>query len=112
MLEISGIGILTAFAAGIISFLSPCVLPLVPAYVLYVTGKTIEDDRITARHSHLRILAASLLFVLGFSLVFVTLGASATAVGSLLLRYKYEATVVVAVVLVLGLFMTGLLKLS
>jgi len=111
MLEISGIGVLTAFAAGMISFLSPCVLPLVPAYVSYVTGKTVDESKAAQDRGHLQMLSLSLLFVLGFSLVFVTLGASATAVGSLLLRYKYEATVVGgAVVLLFGLFMTGLVR--
>lgn len=113
MFEISGIGILTAFAAGMISFLSPCVLPLVPAYVSYVTGKSIDDRAMATDRGSLQMLSLSLLFVLGFSLVFVTLGASATAVGRLLLTYKYEATIVGGViVLVFGLFMTGLLRLS
>lgn len=111
MLEISGIGVLTAFAAGMISFLSPCVLPLVPAYVSYVTGKTVENSAAGVDRTYLRPLWLSLLFVLGFSLVFVTLGASATALGGLLLRYKYEATVVGGVIVLLfGLFMTGLLN--
>ena len=111
MLEISGIGVLTAFAAGMISFLSPCVLPLVPAYVSYVTGRTVDESKAAPDRGRLQMLSLSLLFVLGFSVVFVTLGASATAVGSLLLRYKYEATVVGgAVVLLFGLFMTGLVR--
>lgn len=112
MLEISGIGVLTAFGAGMISFLSPCVLPLVPAYVSYVTGQS-ADGHSSPSKGRLQLLSLSLLFVLGFSVVFVTLGASATALGQLLLRYKYEATIVGGViVLVFGLFMTGLLKLS
>ena len=113
MLEISGIGIFTAFAAGLISFLSPCVLPLVPAYVSYVTGKTVDGSAVAPGRGQLQMLWLSLLFVSGFSVVFVTLGASATAVGRLLLAYKYEATIVGgAIVLLFGLFMTGLLKLS
>ncbi len=113
MLEISGIGIFTAFAAGMISFLSPCVLPLVPAYVSYVTGKTVDGSSSAADRGQLQMLWLSLLFVFGFSIVFVTLGASATALGRLLLAYKYEATIVGGVIVLLfGLFMIGALKLS
>jgi len=112
MLEISGIGVLTAFAAGMISFLSPCVLPLVPAYVSYVTGKSVGDNGMATDRNRLQMFSLSLLFVLGFSVVFVTLGASATAVGGLLLRYKYEASVAGGVIVLLfGLFMIGLLRL-
>lgn len=113
MLEISGIGVLTAFAAGMISFLSPCVLPLVPAYISYVTGKSVGADADEGDRQLVPMLVTSLLFVAGFSLVFITLGAGATALGGLLLAYKNEATVVGGViVLFFGLFMTGLLKLS
>ncbi len=111
MLEISGIGVLTAFAAGMISFLSPCVLPLVPAYISYVTGKSVGEDQ--TMQPLLPMLWTSLLFVAGFSLVFVTLGAGASALGQLLLKYKNEATVIGGIiVLVFGLFMAGALKLS
>lgn len=73
-----------AFAAGVLSFLSPCVLPLVPSYVGFLTGMTLDET--TAR----RRLAVghALLFVLGFSLVFVLLGASATALGGALKHYQ------------------------
>lgn len=113
MLEISGIGVLTSFAAGMISFLSPCVLPLVPAYISYVTGKSVTESDSAPARSLLPMLSLSLLFVAGFSLVFVTLGVGASALGQGLLRYKNEATVVGGViVLIFGLFMTGALKLS
>ena len=73
-----------AFAAGVLSFLSPCVLPLVPSYVGFLTGMTLDET--TAR----RRLAVThaLLFVGGFSLVFVLLGASATALGGALKHYQ------------------------
>lgn len=113
MLEISGVGIFTAFAAGMISFLSPCVLPLVPAYVSYVTGKSVDGSAAATGRGTWQMLSLSLLFVLGFSLVFVTLGASATALGRLLLAYKYEATIAGGVIVLLfGLYMTGLLRIS
>ena len=81
MSGVSGVGVLTSFGAGVISFLSPCVLPLVPGYVSYVAG-----DALTLSEKPRRKLAAlglSLCFVLGFSTVFVLLGASATSIGQL-----------------------------
>src|SRR5438874_6920155 len=106
MSGVSGIGLLTSFGAGVISFLSPCVLPLVPGYVSYVAG-----DALTVSEEPPRKLAAlglSLCFVLGFSTVFVLLGASATSIGQLLLSYRYEANLVGgALVILLGLFMMG-----
>ena len=107
MSGVSGIGLLTSFGAGVISFLSPCVLPLVPGYVSYVAG-----DALTLSEEPPRKLAAlglSLCFVLGFSTVFVLLAASATSIGQLLLSYRYEANLVGgAIVILLGLFMMGL----
>lgn len=86
-MEISSIGIATAFAAGVISFLSPCVLPLVPGYISYVAGRTISADGVPA-HSGItaasRTLGLSLCFVLGFSTVFVLLGACS---GYLVMRH-------------------------
>lgn len=113
MSDISVFGIMTAFAAGTVSFLSPCVLPLVPGYVSYVAGHTLPH----ARHEEgpvqkLSALALSLCFVLGFSTVFVILGASATALGQLLVRYQYETNIAGGIiVMVFGLFMTGVIKL-
>ena len=110
MSTLSGIGLLTSFGAGVISFLSPCVLPLVPGYVSYVAG-----DALAISGEPVKPLAAlrlSLCFVLGFSTVFVILGASATSLGQLLLAYRYEANLIGgAVVILLGLFMIGLAKL-
>ena len=108
MAELSLIGLLTAFAAGVISFLSPCVLPLVPGYVSFVAGSSIEQLRDgTAPRARALTLAAT--FVLGFSVVFVALGASATALGSLLLSYKVQLGVIAGVVVILfGLHLLGL----
>jgi cytochrome c-type biogenesis protein len=107
---LSGIGLLTSFAAGVISFLSPCVLPLVPGYVSYVAG-----DALATSGEPIRPVAAlrlSLCFVLGFSTVFVILGASATSIGQLLLSYRYGANLAGgAIVVLLGLFMIGLARL-
>lgn len=112
MIEGSAIGLIAAFSAGIISFLSPCVLPLVPAYVSYVAGHSLHASapRIDTR-TRARAAVMSLFFVLGFSAVFIALGASATALGGLLLQYRYEANIVGGViVIVFGLFMLGLMR--
>jgi len=112
MVDLSGLGMVTVFAAGAISFLSPCVLPLVPGYVSYVAGESLGNRRKVHARS-LPVLGLSVLFVLGFSTVFVILGASATALGHLLLRYRYETNIVGgSIVIVFGLFMLGLLQLS
>jgi cytochrome c-type biogenesis protein len=108
MAELSLIGLLTAFAAGVISFLSPCVLPLVPGYVSFVAGSSIEELR-DGSAPRARSLTLAATFVLGFSVVFVALGASATALGSLLLSYRYELGIVAGVIVLLfGLYMLGI----
>src|SRR6266851_520346 len=112
MSALSGIGLLTSFGAGVVSFLSPCVLPLVPGYVSYVAGAAISGPGIDApprvRMAPLRL---SVFFVLGFSTVFVSLGASATSLGQLLLAYRYEANIVGGtIVIMFGLFMMGLAR--
>src|SRR3954469_25060288 len=80
----SSFGIVIAFTAGILSFLSPCVLPLVPSYVTFVTGLSLEDLSRARRVA----LVHSLLFVCGFTAIFVALGAGATALGVLLAAYR------------------------
>lgn len=107
MAEISSIGALTAFGAGIVSFLSPCVLPLVPAYVSYVAGQP-YDRLATGTADRIGAVRRSLLFVGGFSTVFVALGASATAIGQLLLSVRYQANLVAgAVIILFGVLMIG-----
>ncbi len=96
----SGIGNLAAFLAGTVSFLSPCVLPLVPAYLSYIAGETVEEQLDRSPRARLSALALSGSFVLGFSLVFIVLGASATAVGRLLLEYKQQANIVAGIVVI------------
>ncbi|MFE0753407.1 cytochrome c biogenesis CcdA family protein [Inquilinus sp. NPDC058860] len=114
MLELSGIGLMTAFAAGVVSFLSPCVLPLVPGYLSYVAGQSLHgDDRRVDVAARLAVLGLGTFFVLGFSTVFILLGASATALGQLLLSYRYEANLIGgALVILFGLLMVGLLPLG
>jgi cytochrome c biogenesis protein CcdA len=107
MSGLSSIGLLTSFGAGIASFLFRCVLPLVPGYVSVVAGDTLTASGEPA--GRLAALRLSLCFVLGFSTVFVILGASATSLGQLLLSYRYEANLLGgAVVIPFGLFMMRL----
>ena len=75
--------LLAAFAAGFLSFVSPCVLPLIPGYISFVSGVSVEEMRGDAppATSRLQVFLTSLAFVIGFSLVFVALGASASAIG-------------------------------
>lgn len=103
-----------AFIAGVVSFLSPCVLPIVPSYVTFITGMTL--DELTARGTAAARAKAALhafLFVLGFTLVFVTLGATATVFGAVLHRALPLLQQVGGVLIILfGLNLIGLLRLS
>lgn len=112
MPEIAGIGVLSAFLAGIVSFLSPCVLPLVPGYVSYVSGRSLEDIA-TGQNARQRfaVLVSSLFFVIGFSAVFIALGAGASMIGGFLRSFLYEASYIAGGIIVLfGLHMMGLFK--
>ncbi len=104
---------LAAFFAGLISFLSPCVLPLVPGYVSLISGAGVEE--LKAHDSKLlrRVMLQSILFILGFSVVFITLGALSTSVGQLLMRYKSTLAQVAGVVIILfGLHLTGIFRIN
>lgn len=109
MSELAGLGLFTAFAAGLISFLSPCVLPLVPAYLSYVAGQSLHRHARDAPTDPRSRAAAAMLsgcFILGFSAVFIALGASASVLGRVLLQYRYEAGIVGgALVTAFGLLM-------
>ena len=108
MLELSLLGVLSAFGAGIVSFLSPCVLPLVPGYLSYVAGSSLEDLRDDPR-VRVRAFGYAVCFVAGFAAVFVALGASATLLGELLLSWRYELSLAAGVLVVLfGLHLAGL----
>ncbi len=110
MTGVSAVALAVSFTAGIVSFLSPCVLPLVPGYVSYVGGRSLAR-RGDVSASSFATLWFSASFVLGFSTVFVTLGASATVIGRLLLSYKNEASIVAGVIVaVFGLAMIGLVR--
>lgn len=104
---------LAAFVAGILSFLSPCVLPLVPGYVSLISGSTVDalkaDDRKVSRS----VMLNSLMFIAGFSIVFIMLGAVATSVGQLTRQYHNILAKIAGVVIVIfGLHLTGIFKIN
>ena len=108
-LDITLIGV---FGAGLLSFLSPCVLPLLPAYLTYMAGVSLHDLSID-RSSRIKIVINSVFFVLGFSVIFVSLGASASAIGGLI-RYHQEFLSIVAgiIIILMGLHFLGLTRLA
>ena len=106
------LGIPTAFIAGVVSFLSPCVLPLVPGYLSMISGASLDELKSGGdANLTVRVVRSSLAFVAGFTLVFVTLGATATWVGSFLLAQRSVFNIVAgALVIIFGLHLTGLVK--
>jgi cytochrome c-type biogenesis protein len=99
--------VVVAFAAGVLSFLSPCVLPLIPSYVGFLTGMSVEE----VERRRWTALLHGLWFVAGFSLVFVLLGAAASTVGSLLREYQVWMGRVGGVLMILfGLYLLGILR--
>lgn len=112
-MELADLALPAVFLAGVISFLSPCVLPLVPAYISYIAGESVGDSA-GARGipTRLSVLGLSLFFVFGFSTVFILLGASASTLGQWLLQYRYETGIVGGLIIIIfGLFMIGFIKL-
>ena len=110
------LGYLVAFSAGLLSFLSPCVLPLIPSYATYVTGMTLDDltqaDRNRALHRG-AVLVHGTLFVLGFTLVFLALGAGSTFFGAMLRHYRDWIERVGGVMLIVfGLWLLGVFRLA
>ena len=100
----ASVGILIAFTAGLLSFLSPCVLPLIPSYVTFITGLSLEDVQKARRTT----LVHSLLFILGFTLIFLALGATATVLGRVLLTQReWISRIGGAIIIVFGLYMLG-----
>ena len=104
---------LAAFAAGLLSFLSPCVLPLVPGYVSLISGASVEDLQSDDRRMLGTVMLHSLTFILGFSVVFIALGAVATGIGQFVNEYhNLLAKAAGIVVIVFGLHLTGILKIK
>ena len=116
---IENVTLLAAFGAGLLSFISPCVLPLIPGYLSYISGLSLDEMRgtgtgavaVTTPAVRNRVLLSSLAFILGFSLVFVALGASASAIGQfLMLRLTILGRIAGAIIILFGLHTMGLLR--
>lgn len=114
--------LLAAFGAGLLSFISPCVLPLIPGYLSYISGLSLDDMRggatsqaaaTVAPGTRRRVIVSSLAFILGFSLVFVALGATASAIGQFLMqRLPLLNRVAGAIIIVFGLHTMGVLRIE
>ncbi len=114
MNQLPEVSIFIAFSAGILSFVSPCVLPLVPSYITYITGVSFHELTGGESKSKLRwvTISHSLLFITGFSTVFIIMGASASYVGQLLAQYQNLVMKVGGVlIIILGIHFTGLITL-
>jgi cytochrome c-type biogenesis protein len=108
------VGVLVAFSAGLFSFLSPCVLPLFPSYLSFITGMSVSDLAAELTPAvRRRVLGHALVFVLGFSVVFVALGASFSALGQFLLDYRdWIRRVGGALIVLFGLYIAGVFRLG
>jgi cytochrome c-type biogenesis protein len=112
---IHDVSIPAALIAGLVSFLSPCVLPLVPPYLIYLTGATIEhlENEETESASQRAVMISAVMFVLGFSTVFVALGASASLIGGLIRAWSAELSIAAGIVIiVMGLHFLGLTRIA
>ncbi len=104
---------IAAFLAGLVSFLSPCVLPLVPGYVSLISGVGVEQLKTQESQLLRKVMLNSIAFILGFSVVFIALGAVATEVSQMLARYRSTLAQVAGVVIILfGLHLTGIFKIK
>ena len=106
------LGVFVAFSAGLFSFLSPCVLPLFPSYLSFITGMSVADlsGDLTAT-ARRRVLLHAIIFIVGFSVVFVALGASFSAAGQLLFQYRdWIRRIGGVLIIVFGLYIAGVLK--
>ena len=109
------VSFLTAFAAGLISFLSPCVLPLVPGYISIISGFSLDQLKDDQQKATLRrtLLINSMMFILGFSITFITLGASATWLGQVLAsRMQLLYRIAGLVIIVFGVHLLGIIKIN
>lgn len=104
-----------SFLAGVLSFLSPCVMPLVPSYVSFITGISFEDLTGESDRARVRFLTItnSLAFILGFSAIFMSLGASSSAIGRFLFDYQESIRIIGGILIIIfGLFVMGFLKMD
>ena len=102
-----------AFFAGLVSFLSPCVLPLVPGYVSMISGAGIEELKSPQGQLMRRVMMNSIGFIFGFSVVFITLGAVSTSIGQLAAQFKHTLSIVAGIVVIIfGLHLTGIFQIK
>lgn len=109
------VGILAAFTGGLLSFISPCVLPLVPAYLSYISGVSLDalKGEASEKGAMRKVVTNTLLFVLGFTVVFACLGATASFIGRFLILYKTYINFIGGVlIIILGLHLTGLFRIK
>ncbi len=106
------LNVATAFLAGLVSFVSPCVLPLVPSYLSFLTGTSLEDLKTeSSSQAKAHVLGHALAFILGFTVIFVAIGLSASAIGGVFVNNKRTVELIGgAVIVVLGLQMMGVLR--
>ena len=108
-METPTVGVLIAFSAGLLSFLSPCVLPLIPSYVTFITGLSLDD----VQHARKAALIHGSLFVLGFTLIFLAMGAGATMLGQVLIQNRdWISRVGGVVIIIFGLYLLGALNIG
>ncbi len=113
--SIGQVSLFAAFSAGLLSFISPCVLPLVPSYLSYITGLSVENLANAEERQRFKsaIIVNSLLFIAGFSMVFIAFGASASLMGQILYEYQDIIRKVGGVLIIMfGLYLLGILKLK
>src|SRR5215831_19069163 len=109
------VSVFAAFGAGLLSFLSPCVLPLVPGYISIISGSSLDQLKAQERDSSLlrTVLMNSIFFIVGFSITFILLGASATWIGQLLVsRMRLLGQLAGIVLIVFGIHLTGIIKIN
>jgi cytochrome c-type biogenesis protein len=119
--------LLAAFGAGLLSFISPCVLPLIPGYLSYISGMSLDDMRgtgavhgggtavavVAPSEARRRVVISSLAFILGFSIVFVSLGASASVIGQFMMaRLDILGKIAGAIIIIFGLHTMGILRIE
>jgi cytochrome c-type biogenesis protein len=105
--------VFAVFAAGVVSFLSPCVLPLVPPYLCFLAGASLEEltEKAADNTARKRVIISAMFFILGFSTVFIALGASASAIGALLSEHRdVLAKIAGVIIIIMGLHFLGVFK--
>ena len=110
-LNVNEVSLMAAFLAGLFSFFSPCVLPLVPGYISFISGISLEEIGKGNRQN--KVIISSIFFILGFSLVFILLGATATILGSFLLEKAFILEKVAGIIIIIfGIHMSGLYRIK